>query len=107
MTHRLPTARWAGRWATGTLTSAGLEDFSWQPLRPQDRAAQRHLVAVRTREIDAPRERGPQRVGSIERNRDEGVRSEIGTAGEDVAQIGRRRIVLVQRRDSEQQIHRL
>src|SRR5262245_5282517 len=79
-----------------------------ESLRLHDRRVQLHLVGIGTAEVDVLGERQPNRIRTLYELKLLGiVWSEVRSAGEDVAEVASRSVVLIQRRETENQIHSL
>src|SRR5262245_21152205 len=79
-----------------------------KPLGLQDRVPQRDFVRIRSSEVDARGQREPERTDALRKlHRLRMVGREVRRAREQLTEIGRGRVVLIQRRQAENQVHGL
>src|SRR5262245_17728449 len=79
-----------------------------KPLGSPDRVPQGDLVRIRSTEVDARRQREPERAGMLRKlHRLRVVGCEVRRAREQLTEISRRGVVLIQRRQAENQVHGL
>ena len=72
------------------------------------RGVQLQFVGVRTAEIDGPGHRDPcRRCVLREHDRRQAVGPEVGAGREHLPEVAGRRVVLIERRDIQNEIHRL